>query len=253
MAHDALDDRPVRRRRRRWPWVLLVLVVVLGGLFVAVDRVAVHYAERAVAQRLGGRAPFTTDPEVTAGGFPFLTQAVAGDYRHITVSGSGLTLGQLQGVGFRADLRGVRVPLSDVLSGSVGTIPVDRADGEVVVPYSELARQTGIADLAITEQDGVLRVTAPVAVKVLFLDQTFDVVGRGTVVTTGNNLQLSVDQIQVAGVTLPQQAVEFIQGYLNAQIRLPALPYGLILRSATARSDGLHVGVGGENLNLSAP
>ena len=241
-----------RRRRRRWPWVLLVVAaLVVAGLAVG-DRVAHSYAEKTVADQLGRQAPFTAPPDVTVDGVPFLTQAVSGTYEHVTVDGSGLTLGQLRDVRFHADLRGVHVPLSDALSGTVRRIPVDRAAGEVVVSYAEFARQTGIDGLTITEVGGTLTVTAPVEVDVAFLHERFDVVADGTVAADGDDLALSVRNIRVAGVSLPGVAVAFISDYLNDRVTLPALPYGLQLRSVTAAGDGLHVAVGGTGLTISA-
>ncbi len=234
--------------------MLLVLVVLVVGALVVGDRVALSYAEKTVAAKLGGQAPFTSPPDVTADGFPFLTQAVAGNYRHITVDGSGLTLGSLRDVRFHADLRGVHVPLTDVLGGEVRSIPVDTADGSVVVSYAEFARQTGIDGLTIAEKDGKLTVTAPVRVKVLFVDETFDVVADGRVAANpaGDGLDLSVDGIRVAGVSLPDFALSYITKYLQNQVALPALPYGLKLRSVTAQADGLHVAVGGTGLTIDA-
>ena len=233
---------------------MLVLVVVLVVALVIADRVAHSYAEKTVAEKLGGQSPFTSAPTVTLDGFPFLTQAVGGDYEHVTVDGSGLTLGELRDVRFHADLSGVHVPLSDVLAGRISTIPVDVATGSVVISYTEFARQTGIDGLTITEEDGKLTVTAPVRVKLAFFDQTFDVVANGQVAAAsgGKDLALSVDGIRVAGVDLPGFAVDFAADYLNDQVTLPALPYGLTLQSVTARSDGLHVAVGGRGLEIDA-
>jgi hypothetical protein len=241
------------RRRRRWPWVVLAVVVVLVGAAVVADRVALSYAQRAVAEQLGRQDVFSSEPTVHLGGFPFLTQAVSGDYDHVTVDGRGLTLGSLRGVTFHADLQGVHVPLSDALGGTVRTIPVDRASGQVVVPYSEFARQTGIDGLTITPDDGGLTVRAPVRVQLAFFDETFDVVADGNVAASGgNDLQLTVDRIRVAGISLPGLAVDFIEKYLNGRVTLPALPYGLRLQSVTPRGDGLHVAVGGTGLVVDA-
>lgn len=240
-----------RRRHRRWPWVLLVVVVVLVVGLVVADRYAASYAERTVAAKLTGTGPFTAAPQVDIEGSPFLTQAAGGDYRHVTVDGSGLTLGTLHDVRFHADLRGVHVPLSDVLSGSVHDVPVDRAEGTVVISYAEFARQTGVTGLTVTEKAGRLTVRAPVEVKVSFFHKTFDVEADGTVAAKGNDLALSVAHIRVAGISLPGFAVSYISDYLNRRVTLPTLPYGLQLRSVAAADDGLHVTVGGTGLTIT--
>jgi hypothetical protein len=40
--------------------ILLIIVVILGGLFVAADRLAVHFAEGEVADRLKTQEGLTT-------------------------------------------------------------------------------------------------------------------------------------------------------------------------------------------------
>lgn len=233
--------------------MLLVLLVVLVAALVVADRVGHSYAEKTVAQQLGKQAAFTSPPTVRIEGVPFLTQAAAGTYDHVVVDGSGLSLGQLHDVGFHADLHGVHVPLSDALGGRVRTVPVDRADGAVVIPYAEFARQTGIDGLTITESGGRLTVTAPVEVDVAFLHERFDVVADGRVAAAGggrDDLALSVDNIRVAGVSLPGAAVDYISSYLNDRVTLPPLPYGLQLQAVTPAADGLHVAVGGTDLTV---
>ncbi len=54
--------------------VLLVIVVILGGLFVAADRVAVNIAEDKAADKIRGSQGLDRTPEVSITGFPFLTQ-----------------------------------------------------------------------------------------------------------------------------------------------------------------------------------
>lgn len=234
--------------------MLLTVVVLLVVALAACDRVAHSYAEKTVAERLGQQSPFTSAPTITADGFPFLTQVLRGNYRHIHVNGSGLTLGDLHDVEFRADLYGVRVPLSNVLDGQVTRIPMDHAEGDVVISYAEFARLTGIKDLTITQQDGKLTVTAPVTVDIAFVHETFDVVADGTIAAAGGgkgDLALAVQNIRVAGVSLPKFAVSYISGYLNDQVTLPALPYGLTLQSVQAKDDGLHVAVAGRDLTIT--
>lgn len=244
---------PVARpRRRRRGLGLLITLVVLGVLLVVADRLTLGFAEKAVADRLAGQAPFTTAPTVKAAGFPFLTQAVGGTYRDVTVSGSGLTLGQLQGVGFDADLHGVHVPLSSVVKRSVDRIPIDTAQGTVVIPYAEFARLTSIDGLTITESGGRLTVAAPVKVDVAFVHETFDVVADGRVALVGQDLQLRVENIRVAGVSLPSVAVNAASDLLNSKVTLPSLPYGLQLTSVEAQGDGLHVAAAGRDLTIAA-
>ncbi|CAM5227389.1 hypothetical protein SVIOM74S_03023 [Streptomyces violarus] len=65
--------------------ILLITVVILGGLFVAADRLAVHFAEGEVADRLKSRENLSTTPDVSINGFPFLTQVAGGELDDVEV------------------------------------------------------------------------------------------------------------------------------------------------------------------------
>lgn len=56
--------------------ILLIVVVVLGGLFVLADRLAVHFAEGEAADKLRTSENLASTPDVSIKGFPFLTQVV---------------------------------------------------------------------------------------------------------------------------------------------------------------------------------
>lgn len=240
--------RPRRRHRGLVVLVVLLLLVVVG--LVAADRLGRHYAEHAVSERLAGRPPFTTAPQVQALGSPFLTQVVTGRYDDIHVTGSGLTLGDIHGVQFDSTLRGVHVRALDAVRGKVSRIPVDDAVGTVLIPYAEFARLTKVPGLAITVSSGQVTVTAPVTVP--FINKTFDVVADGRVSLAGRQLQLNVENVRVAGVSLPQLVVRTASDLLNSQIEIPALPYGLQLTQVTATDRGLLVAAAAKRVTITA-
>src|SRR5690348_12516259 len=107
---------------------LLIVLLVLVGLAAVADRVAVRVAEDQVGAQIARQAGLHGSPAVHIGGFPCLTRALAGRYQDVQIS---LTAEELGQPGTTADvhLRGVRVPLSSVLSRSVQEIPVDAVDG----------------------------------------------------------------------------------------------------------------------------
>src|SRR5690348_3897946 len=116
---------------------------MLLGLAVAADRVAVKVAEGQVAAQIAEKGGLHGKPTVSIGGFPFLTQALAGNYRDVHIVLTAEELGQPAGTAADVHLRGVRVPLSSVLSRSVTEVPVDRIDGTATLSYPLLAGQIG--------------------------------------------------------------------------------------------------------------
>ncbi|MFP5370690.1 MAG: DUF2993 domain-containing protein, partial [Actinomycetes bacterium] len=110
-------------------------MVLLLGLAVVADRVAVGIAEDSVGRELAARGGLQGRPDVDITGFPFLTQALASRYDDVRISLSAGQLGQPEGTRADVSLRGVQLPLSGVLSGSVQQIPVEAIEGTATLSY----------------------------------------------------------------------------------------------------------------------
>lgn len=192
---------------------LIILVVVLSGLAVGADRLAVVAAQRVVAERVQADAHLAARPDVTIGGFPFLTQAFGGRYDEVTVVAHDVKAGDVVISEVRTRLRGVHVSLGDVLSQSVSSVPVDRADARLRVGYDALrvdvAQQLGGA--AQQAVDAQLFTGADVQ---------------------GNTLVLHTR----AGVEVP--------------VQLPGLPFGLHLVAATLDNTGVALEAAAQGITL---
>ncbi|WIY04799.1 DUF2993 domain-containing protein [Amycolatopsis mongoliensis] len=139
------DDRPAprpdarRRGRRARRWVIALVVLVL--LLVGADFGAAAYAEHMISQKARTQLQLTDDPSVTIHGFPFLTQALGGDYSHIRVSAAGVPVGdKLQDVALNAELEDVTAPLSDLTNGNTKAITIGKLTGAVTIKAADLAR-----------------------------------------------------------------------------------------------------------------
>ncbi|RSD19759.1 LmeA family phospholipid-binding protein [Amycolatopsis eburnea] len=139
------DDRPGpppdarRRGRRARRWVIALVVLVL--LLVGADFGAAAFAEHMISQKAREQLQLSDDPSVTIHGFPFLTQALGGDYRHISVSAAGLPVAdKLQDVAVNAELENVSAPLSDLTAGNTKSITIGELTGSVTIKAADLAR-----------------------------------------------------------------------------------------------------------------
>jgi hypothetical protein len=218
--------------------VLLVLLVLLLGAVVVADRVGVGIAEERVAQQIAERGGLSGTPDVDITGFPFLTQAVSGRYTDVRVSLTAEQLGQPAGTRAQVSLRGVRIPLSDVLSGSVQEVPVDRVDGTATLPYALLAEQLG-GDTTLAGADGGLQITRTVSLAGF----DFPVTAVGTVTLDGQDLVVDVEQAAASGVDVPGFVLDRAADLLDFRYPVPALPFGLQLTSVDPGGDGVHVRV----------
>jgi hypothetical protein len=130
--------------------ITVIVVVVLAGLLVGADYGLAAAAEYQVSKKMRTNLNLANDPSVNIHGFPFITQALAGDYQDITVNATGVPAkNTLRDLEVDADLHNVRVKLSDLLSGNVSQVRVDEVDGQVKVKASDIGRLLGIPDLTI--------------------------------------------------------------------------------------------------------
>ena len=217
---------------------LLVLLVLLLGLLLLVDRVAVGFAEDRVAQQIAEKGALQGTPEVDIAGFPFLTQAVAGRYDDVRIGLTAAELGQPEGT--RADLvlRGVEVPLSAAISGSVREVPVERIDGTATLSYALLSAQLA-GDTTLTREGEGLRITRTVEI----LGQRLPLTAAGTLTLDGSDLVVDVEEATGAGVDVPGWVLSRAADLLDLRYSVPALPFGLQLTSVTPTEDGVDVGV----------
>ena len=224
---------------------LIVVLVLLLGLAVLADRVAVGVAEDRVGQELAAKGGLAGMPAVDIRGFPFLTQAAAGRYDDVRISLTAEQLGQPEGTRADIALHGVHVPLSSVLSGSVDRVPVDRIDGTATLSYALLSAKLGGDSTVRAEGDG-LRVTKTVDL----LGQTIPLTAAGTVTLDGNQLVIDVSKAAGAGVDLPAFLVSRASDLLDLRYDLPALPLGLHVTGVTPFEDGVHLRLEAKNTVL---
>ena len=217
---------------------LLVVLLLLGGLALAADRGAEAFAEDRVAQLVAERGGLAGRPEVEIGGFPFLTQAVGGRYDDVRIGLTGADLGQPEGTRADVSLRGVQVALSDVLSGSVQQVPVERVDGTATLAYALLAAELGPGTTVTRNGDG-LRVQRTVEVAGVSVPLT----ATGTVSLDGDTLVVDVEDASGAGVDVPDLLVDQVDDALDLRYPIPQLPFGLQVTGVAPADDGVRVQV----------
>jgi hypothetical protein len=133
---------------------LVIALLVLVGLFVAVDFGAAALAESAVSRQMREQIGLVDDPDVRINGFPFLTQAVSGHYPEVDVSALRVQVGELQDLSVHARLRDVRAPLPMLLGSGPKSLAVRSVEGTVRIPASDVERLVpGIEDLRIENVD----------------------------------------------------------------------------------------------------
>ncbi len=226
---------------------LLVVLLLLAGLALLADRVAVGVAEDQVAGQLAGKGGLVGTPEVDITGFPFLTQAISGRYEDVRIALDAEELGQPEGTRAAVSLRGVHVPLKAVLAGSVTEVPVERIDGSATLSYDLLAAELG-SDATVSPEGDGLRITRTVEL----LGYTLPVSAAGTVALDGDQLVVDVERATGAGVEIPSFLVSQVSDLLDLRYTVPELPFGLQLTGVAPAADGVEVRVEATDTVLTA-
>ena len=171
---------------------LVIALLVLVGVLVVADFGAAALAESAVSRQMRSQLGLADDPSVRINGFPFLTQAVAGEYGSVDVEAQRITLGQLRELGVRAQLRNVSAPLPMLLGSGPKTLQVRAAEGTVRVPANDVQRlMPGVQKLRIeTVDEGALERAiddgADVSLGDIDPDQAVRLVGTSTLLGTSS-------------------------------------------------------------------
>lgn len=259
-ADGAVYGRPSRRRSRgrRALVALLVLVVVLGGLTVAADRLAANFARDRIAaevrEQVARQGLHSAPPQVTVGGFPFLTQVAAGRYESIEIA-----LRDVRGEVARntvrlprldIEARDVHAPLETLRSGQ-GDVTARTVEGRATIAYDtleELIEQPGVE---LREQDGQLAMSAPVDV----LGRRLTVRGIADITVEPSQVRLRFTDVTADDLPALPTARTLINAYaqrFSVRVPLPDLPFQLELREARATPDGLVVTGTAEDVPLNA-
>jgi hypothetical protein len=254
------EQRP-RRRGGKWFVSLVVVVAVLAGLFVASDRIAAYAAERTIAaqtkKELAAREITTpTDPVVSVGGFPFLTQVAKGRYDRITInldhpSSQGVTLDKLD-----ITATGVNASTNALINGT-GDITADNVAGIASLNWDAVTQLMnthgfgGSNARASALPDGQVQVRVPVSIAGL----NTVVVATGTLTVGTGVVHVNIKNVTTEGGNIPEaigRIVGSIKQDLSVDVKIPQLPYNLEVRSVTATPAGLTVSAVAVNVPLSS-
>jgi hypothetical protein len=119
---------------------LVIGLLVVVGLLVAADFGAAALAESVVSRQMREQLGLADDPAVRINGFPFLTQALSGQYRSVDVAADRIPVGDLRELEVQAQLRDVTAPLDELVGSGPPTLRVRQAEGAVLVNANDLQR-----------------------------------------------------------------------------------------------------------------
>ncbi|MFE9582488.1 DUF2993 domain-containing protein [Nocardia sp. NPDC006044] len=128
---------------------LIIGLLILAGLAVVIDFSVAAYSEYRVSRALRQGTDLPADPAVAIRGVSFLVQAAGGRYDDVWIRASGNlphTPGEYE---FEANLTGVRIPLHDLVDGSLKDVPAEQVASSLRIGPTELGRLFTIPDLQV--------------------------------------------------------------------------------------------------------
>ncbi|MEU3144614.1 MULTISPECIES: DUF2993 domain-containing protein [unclassified Streptomyces] len=240
--------------------ILLIIVVILGGIFVIVDRLAVNFAEGEVADRLKSTENLATTPDVSINGFPFLTQVAGGSLDEVQIgideyeAGTGDGKQNIRIDDLRADMRGVE------FSGDFGSATAADATGTASVTYDELLKTAasestdvgpGVTASVVGLSDGgngKIRVAVEATVLGTKLPEPVTVLSSVTVVD-GDTVRVQADTLpSFGGVEAAEARVREITDF---EQRIDGLPGGIKLDKVEVGKSGVDITVQGSDVRLA--
>ena len=209
--------------------------LVVGGAYLA-DGLARDEAEGQVADVITRELQVEGTPEVRIGGFPFLTQLLAGSLDDVTAAAGAVTLDGLR-------VTDVTVDAADVSLAAPYRVGDLRIDATVpTASIEQVVRDT--ADLDVTVGGGALRASG----EVLGLTLTAGLVPR----VEDGRLLVDVQDVTLGAGTLrlDQLPGNLAERLVGIEVPLDGLPPGIVLQDAQVVPDGVRVTATGVDVVL---
>ena len=135
-------------RRGRKVKILVASLIVLVAVAVAADFTFAAIGEYQVSKKMRTELKLADDPSVTIHGFPFMLQAARGDYQDIEIEANGIPIGDvLRELQVNAHLYDVKVPLSELVSGSAHSVLISQVEGQVKISAADVNRAFNATDI----------------------------------------------------------------------------------------------------------
>ncbi|MGX1544071.1 LmeA family phospholipid-binding protein [Streptomyces adustus] len=239
--------------------ILLVLVVILSVLFVVVDRVAAHFAEGEVADKLRTSEGLAATPDVSINGFPFLTQVAGGELDDVEIgikdyeAAAGTGSEKIRIDDLKAHMKGV------AFSGDYSSATAATATGTATISYDELLKAAkseptevgpGVSAQVVGLSDGGNgKIKVMVDATLLGVKLPHPVPVLSTVTVKGDSVQVRADSMPgQLGAGLAEKSVRSITDFQQA---IQDLPGGVRLDKVEPTSGGVEISVQGSNVRLA--
>lgn len=230
----------------------LILLVILGGLAVGADRLAVHVAEGEIASKVRTTQGLESDPSVSIGGFPFLTQLVGKELESVELGVDSYAVRVDDQEGAVQDLT---IRLEDVrLENNFERAVAARATGEGTLSYEEMQRLTVPEDSTFGVAWGYGG-EGEVELRVTVMGQAVGPAMTGDITVEGDLVRVSVEDIPSFADIPVIGAIDGIDDRVRERVdqqrQLSGLPSGVEVEGLEATEDGVTLRLSGTDVILA--
>lgn len=244
--------------------IILIVTVILGGLFVIADRVAVGFAENKAADRIKSTEGLASTPDVSIEGFPFLTQVVGGELDDVKIgikdyeastggAGSAGGAGTLRIDDLNAEMHGV------AFNGDYSSATANSATGSASIGYAELLKTAksqptqvgpGVTARVVGLSDGGNgKIKVAVAATVFGAKLPEPVYVLSSVAVENDKVKVHADALpKLGGAEIAEGRIRQITDFQQAVDQLPG---GIKLDKVQAAENGVEISVKGSDVKLA--
>ncbi len=241
---------------------LLVLLLIVLGVLVVVDRVAANAAEGQISQQthkeLTARQITTpSDPKVDIAGFPFLTQVLAGKYQKITIDIAQPKINNVQldtlnvvATTVHADARAVMNGTGDVVADKItGTATISWENVRPLLELAGLPKGIDPSKVELKVANDQIQLRVPFTIN----GANFAVTAKGTLIVESGAVRVRLDEVGSDAGAAPAFVQNLIKQYekqLTVRIKIPEMPFKLVIDKVETSETGLIIIASAANVTL---
>ncbi|GAA3712301.1 hypothetical protein GCM10022204_34000 [Microlunatus aurantiacus] len=233
---------PPRSPRSRTVMIAVISVLAVLAVLIAGDRVANAVAENTLATQLQSELSTPTKPEVTIGGFPFVTQVLGGSFSSVRVTATDATV---QGETAAVAVSHLDATLTDITTADrFQTIVAGRGDATALVDWGGVSSLAGQQVSYVA--DDRMRIDFSVPIGRLSIDGFLT--GRPQLDVDAQTITVADPQVSVASVDVPQAVVDAVSRIVLRPFPIENLPYDISVTGLTVQPDGVLLSGTGEDI-----
>lgn len=233
-----------RTPRSRTVMIAVIAVLAVLAVLIAGDRVANAVAQNTLASALQSELSTPTKPDVSIGGFPFVTQALGGSFSSVQVTADDATVQD-------GDSTIAIAHLDATLTGITATdryqsIVADRGEATALVDWASISALAGQQVSYVA--DDRMRIDFSVPIGRLSIEGFLT--GRPQLNPDDQTVTVVDPQVTVAQVDVPQAVVDAVSRIVLRPFEIGALPYDITVTDLTVQPDGVSLSGSGQDIPL---